>query len=126
MYSKTGSLIFLSIACAGGLANAVSLGYGQQLQESDQANHWVIWTEGENACPGMTVLDTNIVDSPCDQPFIVQGVTYKFGACNGGTEPASLLNANGEIIAFCNLDHDKINCHKGLHDIVKHGVCGTA
>ncbi|KAI0903036.1 hypothetical protein F4823DRAFT_569083 [Ustulina deusta] len=125
MYSKTETLIFLGIASISGLANAIQVGYGQQIQNSDQTNHWVIWVEGDHACPGMSVIGS-LAGSSCGQGFVVDGSYYQFGGCGGGNEPGQLLDSSGSSIGGCSRKDNgyKISCHDGLHDIVKHGVCG--
>lgn len=65
----------LSLALLSGLASAaVNIGYGQQLQNNDQANHWVVWIEGESACPNSRTLGP-LVQSPCNQNFNYNGDT---------------------------------------------------
>ncbi|KFY70025.1 hypothetical protein V499_09529 [Pseudogymnoascus sp. VKM F-103] len=111
----------LSVALLSGLASAyVPIGYGQQLQNNDQANHWVVWVEGKSACPNSRTLGL-LVKSPCGQKFKYDGVEYKLADCDQSNEPKSLVS--GGVSWSCKLDHDKINCHSGTHDIVKHGYC---
>ncbi|PSR80598.1 hypothetical protein BD289DRAFT_440422 [Coniella lustricola] len=103
-------------------SRAVDVGYGQQLQNSDQTNHWVVWIEGESACPATRTL-SSLLTSPCNQYFTLAGERYKFVNCNGNNEPQAVKDATGSIVRSCELEHDKINCHNGIHDIVKHGKC---
>ncbi|KAI8623434.1 hypothetical protein F5Y19DRAFT_458662 [Xylariaceae sp. FL1651] len=125
MQFNTGSLLFLGIAAFSSLANAqaVSVAFGQQLQNNDQTNHWVAWVEGQHACPGMQVLDV-LTKSPCEQAFNLGEVMYTFSGCSGDNgAPTVLLDSGGLQIGGCAPASDKINCHGGLHDIIKHGVC---
>ncbi|KFY19502.1 hypothetical protein V491_04403 [Pseudogymnoascus sp. VKM F-3775] len=111
----------LSLALLSGLASAaVNIGYGQQLQNNDQANHWVVWIEGESACPNSRTLGP-LVQSPCNQNFNYNGDTYHLADCDQSNEPKSVVG--GGETKGCRLDNDKINCHNGIHDIVKHGYC---
>lgn len=72
------------------LANPVSLedrdyikvGYGEQIQLKDEANHWVVWVEGESACPAAQTLSF-LISSPCEQTFSLAGATWKLTDCNG-------------------------------------------
>ncbi|KFY68377.1 hypothetical protein V496_01120 [Pseudogymnoascus sp. VKM F-4515 (FW-2607)] len=110
-----------SLALLTGLASAfVPIGYGQQLQNNDQANHWVVWVEGKSACPNSRTLGL-LVKSPCGQEFKYEGDTYRLADCDQSNEPKSLKG--GGVTRSCRLDNDKINCHGSTHDIVKHGYC---
>ncbi|KAI0145530.1 hypothetical protein GGR57DRAFT_506724 [Xylariaceae sp. FL1272] len=124
MHFPTQISTLLTIASMSGFATAVEIGYGQQIQNGDQTNHWVMWTEGQHACPGMTVIGP-ITQAACGQTFSVAGETFTFAGCTGTVEPASLLDSSGTTVGFCHRESDKITCHDGLHDIVKHGVCGN-
>jgi hypothetical protein len=124
MQLNAGSIVFLGIAAFSSLASAQAIAFGQQLQNNDQTNHWVAWTEGEHACPGMQVL-TKLTDSPCNEAFSIGEVMYTFSGCSdgSGSPPTVLLDSGGLQIGGCAPASDKINCHDGLHDIIKHGVC---
>lgn len=63
-------------------SRSVKVGYGQQIQNSDEANHWVVWVEGESACPATQTL-SRLNTSPCNQRFTLSGGQYKFVNCNG-------------------------------------------
>ncbi|OBT61220.1 hypothetical protein VE03_08708 [Pseudogymnoascus sp. 23342-1-I1] len=111
----------LSLALLTGFTSAfVPIGYGQQLQNNDQANHWVVWVEGKSACPNTRTLGP-LVKSPCGQQFKYDGDTYKLADCDQSNEPKSLVSGNRSW--GCKLSSDKINCHGSTHDIVKHGYC---
>ena len=124
MYFTTGSIVFLGLAAFSTLANAQQVAYGQQLQNNDQTNHWVTWKEHEHACPGMQVLDV-LTKDPCAQPFNLGTVRYTLTGCSGDSgHPTAILDSSGLQVGGCTAnDNDKINCHDGLHDIIKHGVC---
>ncbi|KAF2228655.1 hypothetical protein EV356DRAFT_420140, partial [Viridothelium virens] len=98
--------------------------FGQQLQNNDQTNHWVAWVDGDKACPGMQVLDV-LTDKPCEKAFTLGEVVYTFSGCSGDAgAPTSILDSSDSPIGACSSDsNDKINCHDGLHDIIKHGTC---
>ncbi|KAF3766049.1 hypothetical protein M406DRAFT_351297 [Cryphonectria parasitica EP155] len=103
-------------------SRGIQVGYGQQIQTSDQANHWVVWIEGQSACPATQTL-SGLNTSPCNQVFTLAGGTYQLTNCNGNNEPQAVADQDGNYIHTCTLNHDKINCHHGEHDIVKHGKC---
>lgn len=63
-------------------AASVKVGYGQQIQTSDEANHWVVWVEGESACPATQTL-SGLNTSPCNQVFTLAGTKLKLTNCNG-------------------------------------------
>ncbi|KAE8164496.1 hypothetical protein BDV40DRAFT_298521 [Aspergillus tamarii] len=100
----------------------VAVGYGQQLQNNDQANHWVVWIEGESACPNTRVL-ARLTDSPCDQTFYFNNQAYHLADCGSDNEPRRVVQPGGGS-AGCSRDNRKITCHGSTHDIVKHGKCG--
>lgn len=60
---------------------AIKVGYGQQIQLSDEANHWVVWVEGKDACPATQTLGF-LTDSPCNQEFNLAGGSWKLTNCN--------------------------------------------
>lgn len=60
----------------------MKVGYGEQIQASDDVNHWVVWVEGKSACPATQTL-TALNTSPCDQEFTLAGGTWKLANCNG-------------------------------------------
>ncbi|KAH8158475.1 hypothetical protein CIB48_g9773 [Xylaria polymorpha] len=80
-------------------------------------------TREPTPAPARVSLAIIITGSSCGQAFIVDGAQYSFGSC-GGVEPGVLLDASGNPIGGCSRTDNgkKINCHDGLHDIVKHGV----
>lgn len=49
-----------------------NIAFGQQLQDDDQSNHWVVWEEGKDACPPDTVLNV-LTSPPCGYEFQVRG-----------------------------------------------------
>ncbi|KAI1811193.1 hypothetical protein GGS20DRAFT_127197 [Poronia punctata] len=118
------TLAILGLTAFTSLTSAQAVAFGQQLQNNDQTNHWVAWTEGEHACPGMQVL-SKLTDTPCGHGFSLGEVRYQFSGCpdEAGTPPTVLLDSGGLQIGGCKPASDKINCHDGLHDIVKWGVC---
>ncbi|KAI3324748.1 hypothetical protein HD806DRAFT_493504 [Xylariaceae sp. AK1471] len=105
--------------------NIAKVGFGQQLQNGDQANHWVVWVEGESACPHAIDLGP-MTSNPCNKPFTLPGSSTAviLSDCDGNS-PKTLRepdNNNG-FITTCDAASDKINCHGDKHDIVKHGKC---
>ncbi|KAI1165598.1 hypothetical protein F5B18DRAFT_649554 [Nemania serpens] len=124
MQFNVGSLVFLGIAAFSSLASAQTIAFGQELQNDDQTNHWVVWIDGEHACPGQQVLGV-LTDSPCGQAFNLGEVEYAFTGCAEPSGPPTvILDSGGLQIGGCSADSsDKINCHDGLHDIIKHGTC---
>ncbi|KAI0185494.1 hypothetical protein EV127DRAFT_515194 [Xylaria flabelliformis] len=102
----------------------VPVGFGQQLQTSNEANYWVVWVEGDSACPNIQSL-APLTDNPCDITFSLPGGTekLKLGDCDGNNMPHSLYLDSGSFVRTCEADSDKINCHGDEHDIVKHGYC---
>lgn len=123
MQFTTSALVTLTLGALTSLASAQAVAFGQQLQNEDQTNHWVAWVEGEHACPGMQVL-TELTESPCEQAFQLGTVLYEFTGCSGENgAPTAILDSGGLQVGGCSPASDKINCHDGLHDIIKHGVC---
>ncbi|KAB8237976.1 uncharacterized protein BDW43DRAFT_306682 [Aspergillus alliaceus] len=100
---------------------SVPIGYGQQLQNGDQANHWVVWIEGQSACPNSITL-SKLTESPCNIDFSFNGGTYHLADCGSDNEPRSVVQ-NGGSSKSCSRDNRKITCHNSIHDIVKHGKC---
>lgn len=102
----------------------VNVGFGQQIQTSNEANYWVVWVEGESACPNIRSL-APLTDNPCDITFTLPGGTekLKLGDCDGNNMPHSLFLDSGSFVRGCSADSDKIHCHGDEHDIVKHGYC---
>ncbi|GJE90026.1 hypothetical protein PsYK624_061470 [Phanerochaete sordida] len=103
-------------------ASPDNIGFGQQLQNTDQANHWVTWIDGESACPNTRLLGL-LVNSPCGQQFSFNGFTFQLGDCGSDNFPRSLLDANGGFIRSCASHTPKITCHGSEHDIIQHGRC---
>ncbi|KAI5862499.1 hypothetical protein GGS23DRAFT_78885 [Durotheca rogersii] len=98
--------------------------WGQQLQNHDQANHWVVWVEGESACPAAIELAA-LTRSPCGRRFNFKGQTLSLGDC-ADNKPRSLLNSSGKKVKSCGANgkkNRKINCKGSQHDIVQHGFC---
>ena len=60
---------------------AIEVGYGQQIQLSDETNHWVVWVEEEDACPATQTLSV-LTSSPCEQTFSLAGGSWKLTNCN--------------------------------------------
>ncbi len=60
--------------------DVTKIGYGQQLQNNDQTNHWVVWVDGVTACPNLRLLGP-LTSSPCGQVFSLAGTsaTFKLG-----------------------------------------------
>ncbi|KAI3328953.1 hypothetical protein HD806DRAFT_481185 [Xylariaceae sp. AK1471] len=102
----------------------VNVGFGQQIQTSNEANYWVVWVEGQTACPNIQSL-APLTDSPCDLTFQLPGGSekLKLGDCDGNNMPHSLYLDSGSFVRTCSADSDKITCHGDEHDIVKHGYC---
>ncbi|KAE8383046.1 hypothetical protein BDV26DRAFT_180198 [Aspergillus bertholletiae] len=98
------------------------IGYGQQLQNNDQANHWVVWIEGKSACPNSRTL-SRLVDSPCGHTFYFDNQPYHLADCGSDNEPRRVVQPGGKSQS-CSRDNRKITCHGSTHDIVKHGKCG--
>ncbi|KAI1336735.1 hypothetical protein F5Y15DRAFT_392985 [Xylariaceae sp. FL0016] len=103
-------------------ARGISVGYGQQIQPQDDTNHWVVWVEGESACPAAQILGP-LTGTPCGQRFTLEGAEYQLGGCASNNEPSELLDAGNSILSSCTTEDDKITCHGDQHDIVKHGKC---
>jgi hypothetical protein len=102
-------------ACGG----CIKIGYGQQLQDSDGLNHWVVWVHGEDACPGQRVIGP-LKQSICSNYFSWQGKTTQFFDCGSG-EPTSAHWGAQDL--NCKKKNYKITCHGSSHDIVQHGYC---
>lgn len=77
----TPDLVLANPVSLGGRA-AIKVGYGEQIQLNDEANHWVVWVEGESACPATQTLSF-LINSPCEQTFSLGGATLKLTDCNG-------------------------------------------
>ncbi|KAI0181172.1 hypothetical protein GGR52DRAFT_567410 [Hypoxylon sp. FL1284] len=124
MYAATRSLVFLGLAAFSSVASAQSIGFGQELQNNDQTNHWVVWIDGENACPGQKVLGV-LTKTACGQPFNLGEVEYTFSGCSGDSGPPTLLlDSAGLQVGGCKAnENNKIHCHGDDHDIIKHGTC---
>ncbi|KAI1852749.1 hypothetical protein JX265_003236 [Neoarthrinium moseri] len=106
--------------------NVPSVGFGQQLQTSSEANYWVIWEHGKSACPATRTL-SQLTDSPCDIAFSLPSRSdkVKLCECNGNNEPQSLCTEKGDVIRGCSQKNYKITCHGDTHDIVQHGHCDS-
>ncbi|KAI1401091.1 hypothetical protein F4819DRAFT_459645 [Hypoxylon fuscum] len=117
-------LVLLGIAAFSSLASAQTIAFGQELQNGDQTNHWVVWVDGKKACPGQQVLGV-LTKTPCGQPFNLGEVEYAFTGCSGDSGPPTvLLDSAGLQIGGCTANaNNKINCHGDNHDIIKHGTC---
>ncbi|KAI0017506.1 hypothetical protein F4780DRAFT_782248 [Xylariomycetidae sp. FL0641] len=101
---------------------SLSVGYGQQISTSTEANMWVAWVEGESACPAAQTLSA-LTESPCNILFTLENQQFQLGSCGSDNEPTELLAADGSFVHSCESDDDKITCHGDEHDIVKHGFC---
>ena len=99
-----------------------NIAYGQEIQNSDNQNHWVIWNEGSSACPIRQVLGL-LTSNPCTQLFTVDDSQFQFGDCDSSNEPTVLLDSKGTQIVQCTENSDHINCSGSQHDIIKHGYC---
>jgi hypothetical protein len=129
MQLDTRLLTFLCIATFSSLTNALpsteaapppAVAFGQQLQNNDETNHWVTWVEGEDACPGMQVLDV-LTQPACDKSFQHGEVIYTFTGCSSD---GAILDSSGIQIGGCStVPQQHIGCKDNLHDIVKHGTC---
>ncbi|KAI1414482.1 hypothetical protein F5Y13DRAFT_188143 [Hypoxylon sp. FL1857] len=98
--------------------------WGQELQNSDQTNHWVVWVEGESACPTASKLSV-LTNSPCGQPFNIRGQQLSFAGCSKN-EPVNVLASDGSKVLSCSPNGKygrQMNCHGDQHDIVQHGYC---
>ncbi|KAI1347258.1 hypothetical protein F5Y01DRAFT_295602 [Xylaria sp. FL0043] len=123
MRVNVGSLVYLGIAVFGTYSSAQVIAFGQELQNNDQANHWVTWIDGENACKYHQALDV-LIKTPCDQAFNFGEVEYTFAGCSGTDGPPTiLLDSAGLQIGGCVHTYDYVNCNNGDHDIIKHGKC---
>ncbi|KAI0105071.1 hypothetical protein GGR51DRAFT_520727 [Nemania sp. FL0031] len=102
----------------------VKVAYGQQIQEEDQTNHWVIWIEGKSACPPLATL-SSLIEDPCGQKFSLPGSDQlEFAGCDDDGEPHVLLSA-GKFVRTCKSykTNANIHCPGKDHDVVKHGKC---
>lgn len=104
-------------------AGVVKIAYGQQIQTDDEANHWVVWIEGENACPPAQVLGL-LAAIPCGTSFNISGSDgLELSDCGEDSEP-NALHANGQFVRLCKQSKQKtIHCHGDQHNIIKHGKC---
>lgn len=82
---------------------------------------WVVWVEGEYACPAAQVL-AQLDESPCGQNFTLAEGEWQLGGCEGDDfEPKELRQSNGiDKVHDCKGDSDKITCRKVPH---RPGVC---
>ncbi|KAI1131087.1 hypothetical protein F5Y10DRAFT_234229 [Nemania abortiva] len=103
----------------------VKVAYGQQIQNNDQANHWVVWMEGRDACPPLQVLGL-ITSDPCNSNFTLPGTdNLEFAGCDNYGEPHVLLS-EGKYVRACKKSKTKstIRCHdKNMHNVIKRGRC---
>lgn len=87
------------------------VGWGQELQNHDQTNHWVVWVEGEDACPAAIELAV-LTSSPCGGSFNLKGQQLSLADCSGN-EPHSVHGSDGSKVLSCGSndkrDH-KITC----------------
>ncbi|KAI0503073.1 hypothetical protein F5B22DRAFT_575053 [Xylaria bambusicola] len=106
-----------------GVSGVPNVGYGQQLQDGDQANHWVVWVEGENACPPSVVIDP-LTDSPCNIDFELPGYDglLHLGDCDKNNKPHSLFTET-DFVTSCTLHDSTIHCSGSTHNVIKHGKC---
>ncbi|KAI0199443.1 hypothetical protein F4808DRAFT_432491 [Astrocystis sublimbata] len=124
MQFTTSTLAVLGTVIFSNLTSGESIAYGQQLQDGDQANHWITWQSDKHACHSTQVLQ-KLIDSPCDKPFFAGKVQYAFSGCTGDAhEPGAILDSGGLQVGTCRpTSHKKIPCHHGEHNIIKRGVC---
>ncbi|KAJ8122394.1 hypothetical protein ONZ43_g1400 [Nemania bipapillata] len=100
----------------------VKLAFGQQMQDEDQTNHWVVWVEGKEACPPTQVLGS-LINSPCGVRFNVPGVqNLEFSGCDAEGEPHMLL-VDGNFARSCKHSKHSVHCVDSVHSILKHGKC---
>ncbi|KAI1169996.1 hypothetical protein F4777DRAFT_570905 [Nemania sp. FL0916] len=106
--------------------DAVNVAFGQQIQTFNEANYWVVWVEGQDACPNIQSLGP-LTDTPCDISFSLPGGTEQLhlSDCDGNNMPHSLYLSSGSFVRTCSASSDKITCHDAEHDIVKHGFCNA-
>ncbi|KAI1455235.1 hypothetical protein F4805DRAFT_286405 [Annulohypoxylon moriforme] len=100
------------------------VGWGQELQNHDETNHWVVWVDGESACPAAIELAV-LTNSPCGQAFSLKGQVMTLADCSNN-EPRSVHGSDGSRVLACGANGKKgtkITCHGDQHDIVQHGVC---
>ncbi|GAP86777.1 hypothetical protein SAMD00023353_2101040 [Rosellinia necatrix] len=103
-----------------GAVKLSTIAFGQQLQNNDQANHWVIWFSHKKACPPLVVLGS-LANSPCNSTFGVPGSSnLTFGYCDEHGEPGALFS-DGVFVRDCKKSRKKIKCND--HDIIRHGKC---
>jgi hypothetical protein len=100
----------------------VKVGFGNQLQNFDQANHWVVWVHGESACPNTRTL-VHLTENPCNHEFELKGYKYYLGNCDGNNEPHNLYTPTGPVLLHNCQKNTKITCHGDTHDIIQHGFC---
>ncbi|KAI1370408.1 hypothetical protein F4677DRAFT_451415 [Hypoxylon crocopeplum] len=100
------------------------VGWGQELQNHDQTNHWVVWVEGESACPAAIELSV-LTQSPCGLSFNLKDQALSLADC-ADNEPRSVHGNDGSKVLSCGPNGKngrKITCHGSQHDIVQHGFC---
>lgn len=89
------------------------VGWGQELQNHDQTNHWVVWVEGESACPAAVELAV-LTRSPCGPSFSLKGQQrLSLGDCSSSNEPRSVIGSDGSKVLSCGKngkDGRKIHC----------------
>jgi hypothetical protein len=104
----------------------VKIAYGQQLQDKDEANHWVAWIEGKKACSGRLQVLGRLIDAPCNQEFnLSKSANLTFADCNPSSLEPNALFSNGKFVRSCKPSKNKktIKCHHNGHNIIKHGKC---
>lgn len=94
------------------------VGWGQELQNHDQTNHWVVWVEGESACPAAIELAV-LTGSPCGQPFNLKGQSLSLADCSDN-EPRSVHGSDGSKVLSCGSNGKngrKITCQYVISEI---------
>ena len=92
------------------------VGWGQELQNHDQTNHWVVWVEGESACPAAIELAA-LTSSPCGSSFNLKGQQLSLADCSGN-EPRSVHGSDGSKVLSCGSNgknDNKITCQYVIH-----------
>ncbi|KAL3955862.1 hypothetical protein ACCO45_009881 [Purpureocillium lilacinum] len=107
---------------------SVNVAYGHQLQDYSQNNNWVVWVEGNDACPNRQVLVPVVFgaleNGPCDSEFTFNNCACHFEDCGPWwvLTPGRLV-CEGITLPCQDTKLEKIHCHGGEHDIIKHGKC---
>lgn len=133
MYATLKTIFFLGVITFSNIAyvegqQKITINYGQQLQASDEANHWVAWASESDPCKDATVMDY-LSSSPCDWQFQIGTVEYTLSGCPDGvigsnTNPSVILSPEDIQLGACAAGgHHKYHCHGDTHDVISHGSC---